>query len=443
MKELTPALRTKLLNALCRAAPATVATTLRAGVGEPPLAAADRAELLRRAVAREDVALVITVLAYEQERGRPNRNFVRFADAAMTGLGASGKATIYLRDHNQWSSECVQGTVLESEATELAPGHWQIHQTIEVTEPAAVERILRGLMRAVSIGWRSRGPMVCTACLETIDDCYGHTHWPGQEVEIDGETVVCEYEFQTAELVETSEVPIGGVPTAELEGVRAELSAQGYVPSNNNPRNNMSKLRETLASRMKLAASATEDEVITTFDAHAAAMAKLKEEIAARDAELAAEKKKTEAKDEEIEAKDAELSIVRQDRNRLTVELQGFRVAAGQADEDKVIAAALAAGQISQAEESLFRRFHKADKAGCLAEIAGRAPNAATPVGALRQSLAPAPLVKPAEQLAGGVAQVLTAGGVDPALTLKLASAFGAKDPNKAVATALGIKQEA
>lgn len=444
MKELTPELRAKLWAALRRSSRGVVSTTLKAGDGQA-LAPADRAEMLRRAVAREDVRLVISVLAYEQERGKPNRNFVRFADAAMQGLGASGKGTIYLRDHNQWSSECVQGRVLESDVTELAPGHWQLHQTIEVTEPAAVERILRGLMRAVSIGWRSSGSLVCTACGETIDDdcCgYGHAHYPGEEVEIDGEIVVAEYEFQAAELVETSEVPIGGVPNAELEDIRAALSAANGNARNTTPRSNMSKLRETLAKHFKLAASATEDEVITTFDAHAAAMAKLKEDIAARDAELAAEKKKTEAKDDELEAKDAKLSIVEQDRNQLAIELKAFRATAAQADEDKAIGDARAAGKLSLAEEPLFRRLYKADKAGCLAELAGRAANSATPVGAPRQSNSPAPVVTAPEQLAAGVGEVLKQAGVDPALTLSMAKAFGAKDPNKAVANALGIKQE-
>jgi len=125
------------------------------------------------------------------------------------------------------------------------------------------------------------------------------------------------------------------------------------------------------------------------------------------------------------------------------VELQGFRAAAGKAEEDKVIADALAAGKITLAEESLFRRFHKADAAGCLAEIAGRAANAATPVGAPPQRNQPAPVVTAPQQLAAGVGTVLQQAGVDPALTLGFAKAFGAKDPNKAVANALGIKQEA
>jgi hypothetical protein len=100
----------------------------------------------------------------------------------------------------------------------------QVLATITVTEPAAVERVLRGLTSAFSIGTDAKS-ITCSMCKTgAFENCL---HTPLEVV--DGKTI--EWVFHGAEILEISECPIPAVPESELIDVRVALSAAGFLPS--------------------------------------------------------------------------------------------------------------------------------------------------------------------------------------------------------------------
>jgi hypothetical protein len=85
----------------------TIATSVNLSISDE-----QRADLLRRAVAREFVQVSIDIVAYEQSPGRYNRKGVRFdqlARVAPTAVGAP-----YLRDHDQGCG--IRGIVITETA---------------------------------------------------------------------------------------------------------------------------------------------------------------------------------------------------------------------------------------------------------------------------------------------------------------------------------------
>lgn len=378
-----------------------------AGTTAAPLTAERRAELLAAAVARQDVEIEVDLLAYEQKRGERNLNCFRFQDGAMPSIGKSGVGTVYLRDHAQWSTDAVAGRVIASRTERVAEGHYKILQTVSVREPRAVERALRGLMGAVSIGARATGPVLCSVCdTEVLDSCW---HWPGDVVKATGKAKdagetdqVVEWIYTKAELKETSEVPIGAVPTAGVTTIRAALdaaitgTATPERPAVNHGQRSKSMpsttFRAALLLALALAPTAEDDEALAAVD-------KLKADKAAAEAEL----KLAEA------------------------ELAAGRVTAA----DSFIRDAIASGRIKPADEPLWRDLYAASPERARKRLAERAPNSATPVGAPRQrEAAPAP-----EASAPLADQKLAAKlGADPAKVAIFAKAFGVDDPEKAVA---------
>lgn len=349
--------------------PATV-LALRSGGKELAAGSEERAELLQAAVDRKDVSIEVELLAYEQQKDQPNRNFVRFRDAAMTKLGSSGKGTPFLRDHRQYDSTAIGGRVVSSKTVKVAPGHYQVLQTVRLTEPSAVERALRGLMGAVSIGWEETAPVICTACgSEVFDECW---HWPGAVItREDGTEERAEWEYTGAALIETSEVPIGGVPTAGLEGIRAALAAlssggASYAlrDDNSGPEpqkgDEMKTLKEALAAKLGIGATASDDEFITAVDNASAAVR-------------------------------AELKVVKTERDELATAIAAFREKEAKHEEDDFILAAKNRGALKPAHEDEWRDFYRANKAGAIERMSKRADHSETPVGQPRQSAAPAP----------------------------------------------------
>ncbi len=195
-----------------------------------------RDELLAKCAANEYVELEVDMLAYEQVTGARNRNSVRFRDGLMMSLGSSGKDTPFLRDHRQGDVTCRAGTVLSSKTEKRGEGDYVIRQTVKLTAPWAVELALRGLLGSVSIGWNPTGPVNCSACDAPIfTKCW---HCPGDtlsEKDIEGGgkrkvrdalgPITVEWIFTAAELIETSMVNVGGVPSARADDIRASLSA--------------------------------------------------------------------------------------------------------------------------------------------------------------------------------------------------------------------------
>ena len=374
--------------------------------GGATLDGAKRAELLAAAVAREDVALELDILAYEQKRGERNLNCFRFRDGAMVALGRSGQGNPFLRDHDKWSVDAVSGTVVASRTEKVEDGHYKVFQTVVLKEPRAVERALRGLMHAVSIGARATGPVECSHCgTPVFRSCY---HWPGDEVkDADGNAVIVEWIYSSAVLKETSEVPIGAVPTAGPQAIRAaiEASLKGGPAAAPTPptiqRNDdtMTNLRQAIAAKLNLAATAGDDEITAAVDS--------------------------------LLADRAELAIV-------SAEVAATRESAA----DVFIREATASGRISPADDKAWRDFYAAAPDRARARMAERPAGSATPVGQPRQSAAsPAPDAAPSTR-DDKTKQVLAANGVDFNQAAGYAAAFGAKNPKAALAKhAAGVEE--
>lgn len=358
--------------------------TLRAG--GKTLEAPDRAALLAKAVAREDVSLELDVLAYEQGKRDAagnvikNRKGVRFRSGGMQAFGRSGKGTPFMRDHRQGDSTARGGTVLDSKAVKVTDdGHYQILQTVRLTEPAAVERALRGLMSTVSIGWNALGPVICTVCsTEIFDKCF---HFPGDVVTAeDGTKSEVEWETSDAELLETSEVPVPAVPSAEIDGIRAALSA--HDPDDN--RHARKNMNPKLIAILTLAATASETEVL-------AAVEKV---ISERDVAL------------------AKFDIAEKQRVTLAGQVEVYRKVEIKTAEDAFIQLGLDEGRIGTGDADVFRKLFSLDQADAKLEMGKRAKGSATPVGTPRQSDKPAPKDDDPKALAAD-AKIINFGG-DP-----------------------------
>lgn len=405
--------------------------TLRTGDGVA-VTPALRDELLAANAAGKYVALEFSVLAYEQKPGEDNRNFVRFRDGAMRALGRSFRGMPFLRDHLQDDQLARGGTITESNTEDLGDGHYQIKMTVLATAPWLVDALLRGLVTTFSIGWSPTGDVMCSAHDAPIfTKCYC---LPGDRLEErtgdDGEkrmvrsragAVRASWIYTSADGVELSTVSVPAVPSVHvIEGIRAAMSALNsggaiHALADNNggelPHEDDMNLFKALIPILALAATASEEEVLKAVKDKAAA----------------------------LEAAEAKLAIAETERAKLATEVAGHRAAADKAEQDKAIRSALDAGQIAQSEESMWRRLYVADRVGFEAELAKRAPGSATPVGAPRQHEKPQPPASTGTEAA--VNQVLAANGVNAPLALKLARGFGAKDPVKTIASAIGIKE--
>jgi hypothetical protein len=407
--KLSPEVRRDAIAAASCAAITGEEWTLRDGHGRA-LTGGNLDDLLDRAVRRERVEIEIDILAYEQgavgKDGKPlrNRSSVRFRDKILTKLGRSGTGTPFLRDHRQGDSSARGGTVIASETTKLDDGRYQIRQTVRLTEPTAVERALRGLMSAVSIGWRPTGPVHCTLCkAEVLTECL---HLPGDHDEESDSHV--EWEFQDAELIETSEVPVPGVQTAGIESIRAALSAATFRGSSPQESPDMSKL-VGVATLLGLAATAGEDEITS-------AVTVLRTERDALSAQLAAEQKRA---------------------LEISAQLAHHEAQLARQAEDVWIADGIKAGKIMKgAHENALRAYFQSNPDGARAMLV--AAPVITPVGQGSQLQPMAGAVTEATQTALQLSQL----GVNHPKARAFAKAFGAKDPDKALALYAQSMQE-
>ncbi len=374
------------------------------------------------------------ILAYEQKAGEHNRNYVRFRDGALLGLGLRGKGTPFLRDHDQQDSLSKAGRVLESTTEKRADGDYVIRQTVRLTAPWAVELALRDLLGAVSIGWRPTGPVNCSACNAAIfTRCH---HFPGDRLSErenddgskrrvlapEGELVV-EWVYTAAELVETSIVNVGGVPAAAFEGIRAALSAQFpqyralTAPDGDGFPVELQTMKNlpVLATKLGLAATAGEDEVTSAV-----------ERIVTERNTLA-----------------AELKISEGERVTLASQVETYQAGEKKAVEDSFIRDALATGRISTGDEGAWRDLYQLSAEKATKRLAEKKAGSATPVGLPLQS-GGVPPAEPAQPAAGNakVDSTLSSNGVNPEAARHFAKAFGAKDPTKSIAKAIGMNEE-
>lgn len=196
-----------------------------------------RDELLAAVAAGGYVELEVDLLAFEQKAGQPNRKFLRFRDGLMLKLGRSATGKPFLRNHDQGDVMARGGTILTAQTEKRGEGEYAIIETAKLTALWAVENALRGLLDRVSIGWHPTALPHCTVCkAEVFSKCY---HWPGDRLaEVTGEDgrkrlarspdgdQVVEWEFQEAEITETSFVNVPAVPSAGVRGIRAALSSE-------------------------------------------------------------------------------------------------------------------------------------------------------------------------------------------------------------------------
>lgn len=343
-----------------------------------------RDEMLGRAVRGEYVELEIDLLAYEQKTGERNRNAVRFRDGAMATLGRSGVNKPFLRDHNQWDVTARGGTILASKTVKLDGGHYRVEQTVRLTDPGAVQRALRGLMSSVSIGWNPTGPIECSACGKPVLERGSCWHWPGDEIPINGgtEKVIVEWIYTSAELLESSEVSVPGVPSAGIEGVRAALSAAlnrgGAKPQENDKMKNL----PAFVALLGLAATAGEDDVLPAVETL---------------------KKRCDA----LAAQNTELGVL---QARVAAEQELAKTALAAQEQADFIAGGVKDGKLAPGSpmEASLRAYHAADKAGAVALLASM-PRI-VPVGQERQSEKPAS-TQPDPALAGAAERVSTSSG--------------------------------
>jgi hypothetical protein len=251
-----------------------------------------KAKLIEAVRAGQHVELTMRAVTFKQRDGSPNKNFMRFKSSALGDIASSFAGKPALVDHNKWSQSARIGTILESEAVPL-PGGWTgFRQTIRVVKPHAVISVLDGTIDRFSIGWDPRGKVLCTAHNVDVrsrascywrDDCY-----PGKAVDVDGETKIAEYEWQSTEGLETSGVNSPAVSGTKIEDIRSALAAELSLntPDEKDPGMNLAAM---LAAVLGASATLTEAELVRGVeDLRAGKLAAEQErDVAIKRAELA------------------------------------------------------------------------------------------------------------------------------------------------------------
>jgi hypothetical protein len=373
----------------------------------------ERAELLAKCIAGELVELFISFDAYEQRDGEPNRAFVKLAPGALAAAAKSAKGRPFLRDHMQSDSLARGGAILESASVKRADGDYVIRMTVRLTAPWAVELALRDLLSFISIGLRPTGPVRCSCCgTEVFTQCL---HLKGEVIEgkPGAEPKICEWIYTSAEIVEASAVNVPAVPGAQIDSIRAALSAaidsnRGTTPQGKDNRMNLAAL---LLPILSLAATAGEHEILSAVETQG---------------------KRVKALEAEIKIKTQDLSVAQTERDALLSEKNDREAKSFTAD-------AIALGQITPADEGIWSAMYASDKTKAVELMSARKPGSATPVGAKRQTSLTPP-ADPALETAKGNDKLdasLSAVGVNLEAARGFAAFFGAKNPDAALSAAL------
>jgi hypothetical protein len=321
------------------------------------------------------VEIVLDVLAFEQKIGAPNRSFLSFRHGVISKLARSAAGMPFLRDHDQGNALARAGTILAAEHKKLDEGHYQIHETVQLTAPWAVELALRGLLSSVSIGWHPES-VICSACeTPVLEGCY---HLPGDRLSADGAPV--EWITTDGVMTETSIVNVPAVSSARIEEVRASLSAAlGTEHASAFMARKAGSMFERLA-RVLGAQNATEEDIFRRAETVLSEL-----QIANRDRDVARE---------ELRTVHAELGVLRAEAAR------------GQRDE--FLRSGVAEGKLTPADREVWGGLYDANPARARELLAARAPHSVTPVGAALQSAAKeAPAAAPGSE-------------VDPAISAKV-----------------------
>lgn len=235
---------------------------------------ADREALLAKLAGGENVEVMLDAVTYIQ-RDTPNRNYVRFSKGKLSKIAKSFAGNVVLFDHDQRHVASRVGTIVNSKV-EKSDGETRFVQTLHITDPRAVEGLLRGTLDRFSIGWLPTGPITCSihgTPLFRECDC-----WPGDEVK----GKVAEAEFTDADGIEVSFVNVPAVVGTGIENVRAALAAHcGGLP----PR---SKKMDPIKAMLGLPQTATEEEVLAALKAREDKLTQLSSAQAAAETQLAA-----------------------------------------------------------------------------------------------------------------------------------------------------------
>ncbi len=187
---------------------------------------ADQKKIIIEAVrSGKHVELSVQAITFRQKDGEPNRNFLRFKTERLAAIAESFVGKPVLLDHNKWEQSARMGTITASEAVQI--NTWTaFRQTLRFVKPHAVISVLDGTIDAYSIGWDPSGKILCTAHQSDVRGKGRCGCWPGDKVELDGKTVVAEYEWQSTEGLETSAVNTPAVTGTKNEDVRTALAAE-------------------------------------------------------------------------------------------------------------------------------------------------------------------------------------------------------------------------
>ncbi len=334
---------------------------------ESPITTETRDEMLVKCRAGEYVELYMDLDAYEQREGERNRACVRLSSGAVAPAARSAKGRPFLRDHEQKNTLARGGEIVESKSVKRGDGDYVIRMTVKLTAPWAVEMALRGLLSFISVGLRATGPVMCSHCgTEVFTECW---HYRGESIvtKAGAEPQVCEWIYTSAEIVEASSVNVPAVPGAHIEGIRAALSAALNV--NHEPEDTRKmKILPSLLAALNLAATASEEEILSAVEAH---------------------NKKAKALEAELGIKTKDLEVVVSERDSL----KSAKLAA---EAKAFIDEAVSLGKIAPADAETWSTLYALDSEKAVKLMTDRKPGTATPVSAPRQS-APAPSVVLAE----------------------------------------------
>lgn len=320
------------------------------GAGGDELDEAARRAMLREVRQGEPHQLELEVVAFRQSatprplpksrRGEANANFSLFEQDRLEQLARSFRGTPFLRDHTR-SQAAVGGYIERAEAR--TSGDWtEFVMFVRLQAQWAVESALEGTMRTFSIGsdFRARNlreiyaSIICTVC----DGPYFGAqcgHLRGEEVKHDatGETHIVEVLFRNMRGAELSATPFPAVAGTGIDDMRAALSE-------NHTMDEICKLlglaedapkADVVAAVANLMEAATEPQKPAPAAAEGAA--------AELSSQLAAEKEAHAETQAALEKARAELAADREEKR--------------QADEDALVARALAEGRMRPANKAI------------------------------------------------------------------------------------------
>ncbi len=172
-----------------------------------------REELLPKIESGEIDHLDFRAQVFGQEA--QNLNPYRFRDEDMANFARTFEGQPYLRDHNTYSIDARDGTIISSSYKD----NW-LHQDIRLTTRRGMTDYIEGKIDRFSIGW-FYDDATCSICGNSFfsRDC---AHWPGLKYRVDNEEVTCLLIFVNPRGKETSAVNVPAVQGTGIVGALAE-----------------------------------------------------------------------------------------------------------------------------------------------------------------------------------------------------------------------------